>query len=599
MNERHHPALAGIVVASLVVASLAVLPCDASGRPAPEDNIIVTATRSAIPLENAIVPVTVITRQDIEQSLASDLAELLRFEAGIDLGRNGGPGQATSVFLRGTESNHTLVLIDGVRINPGTIGGAAIQHIAPETVERIEIVKGARSALFGTDAIGGVINVITRRNDRSIFTGSLGGGSFNTRSAFVTAGQSSEDSDLGLAFNWQKSDGYPPRIENDIERGYESAAVNFHAGRRFGSSYLTLRHWQAAGKNEYLDFFLAPLDQDFRVASTAVELASEFGENVESRLVLSHVNDELEQNQSDDFVESARDTFDWQLALRRGDHEWIGGVHLFDENARSLSFGSGFDADTVVKALFLENQWNSGAHRTFLAARLTDHETFGNHVTWNAEYAIALNDRWSLSFGAGRAFRAPDATDRFGFGGNPDLEPEVADELQAGVRYSPDGRHSFGLELYSNDIADLIEFDLTAFELRNISAAEIRGAEVNWEYQGDGFLLRTAFVKQTADNAMTGERLARRAEESLSLRLTKSLADHRLGLSVLASGDRADVGGLVLDGYVLANVTGQFALPGRWQLNTRIENVLDEEYQTATSYRMQERSYFVELGFEW
>ena len=127
------------------------------------ETIIVTATRTEIPLKDAIVPVTVITREDIELSLATDLSELLRFEAGIDIGRNGGPGQSTSIFLRGSESNHTLVLIDGVRINPGTLGGAAIQHIAPEVIERIEIVKGARSALFGTDAIGGVINIITRR----------------------------------------------------------------------------------------------------------------------------------------------------------------------------------------------------------------------------------------------------------------------------------------------------------------------------------------------------------------------------------------------------------------------------------------------------
>ena len=115
------------------------------------------------------MPVTVITREDIELSLATDLSELLRFEAGIDIGRNGGPGQATSIFLRGTESNHTLVLIDGVRMNPSTIGGAAIQNIAPEVIERVEIVKGARSALFGTDAIGGVINIITRRADEGYF----------------------------------------------------------------------------------------------------------------------------------------------------------------------------------------------------------------------------------------------------------------------------------------------------------------------------------------------------------------------------------------------------------------------------------------------
>ena len=105
---------------------------------APKDTLIVTATRNEISIDDATIPATVIDREHIERSLATDLAELLRFEAGIDIGRNGGPGQATSVFTRGTESNHTLLLIDGVRVNPGTIGGAAYQHLAPEVIERVE-----------------------------------------------------------------------------------------------------------------------------------------------------------------------------------------------------------------------------------------------------------------------------------------------------------------------------------------------------------------------------------------------------------------------------------------------------------------------------
>ena len=153
----------------------------------PGDTIIVTATRTEIPLSDSLVPVTVITRADIELSLATDLAELLRFEAGIDIARSGGAGQSTSIFLRGTESNHTLVLIDGVRMNPGTLGGAAIQNIAPELIERIEIVKGARSSLFGTDAIGGVINIITRRVDSEFIEASLGSGSFDSLSGQVLA----------------------------------------------------------------------------------------------------------------------------------------------------------------------------------------------------------------------------------------------------------------------------------------------------------------------------------------------------------------------------------------------------------------------------
>ena len=591
----HLTANGAAIAACLVFVSVAA----GAEQPEPDDDIIVTATRSAIPLSDAIVPVTVITRQDIEQSLASDLAELLRFEAGLDISRNGGPGQATSIFLRGTESNHTLVLVDGVRINPGTVGGAAIQNIAPEVIERIEIVKGARSALFGTDAIGGVINIITRRNDRVFVEGGAGTGSFDTRSAYAAAGTRNDDADVGITLNWQDTDGFPSSTASDIDRGFENLSANVHAGKRLGASYLTLRHWRAAGTTEYFDFFLTPLDQDFRNESTALELQTGLGENVDSKVVVSHIVDEISQNQSVDFAESARNALDWQLGLERGNHRWIGGVYLVEENAESFSFGSGFDEDTSVRAVFLEDQWSADRHAAFFAVRLTDHETFGNHTSWNAEYAFTMSENWTLNAGVGHAFRAPDATDRFGFGGNPDLDPEVADEAQIGLRFRPGARHSLELGLYRNDIEDLIEFDLAIFELRNIAEAEIRGAELAWEYQGDTFSVRTALVKQSADNAADGSRLFRRAEESMTVSLRKRIGEHQFGLSVLASGDRVDVGNAPLPGYVLADLTAQFALGDHWRLGARIENLLDTTYETAAGFRMQERSAFVDLGFDW
>ncbi len=569
----------------------------------PKDVIIVTATRTEIPVNDAIVPVTVISRQQIEQSLATDLAELLRFEAGIDIGRNGGPGQATSIFLRGTESNHTLVLIDGVRINPGTIGGAAIQNIAPELIDRIEIVKGARSALFGTDAIGGVINIITRRSTRSHAEASVGSGNFNTRSGFASGGSRSEKSEFGISFNWQETDGFPVRSGSDLDRGYDNLSANIYWQSRIGKNDVSIRHWQTAGTVEYLDFFLSPLDQDYENASTAIEVVTPVGDHVQSKLLLSHVIDDISQNQSADFVESRRTSLDWQFSLPAGSHTWVGGLYFVDETAESLSFGSGFSEDTSVKAVFVGDQWSAERHQTFLAVRLTDHETFGQKTTWNAEYAFDISDQWTLNAGVGHAFRAPDATDRYGFGGNPALMPEIADEIQLGLRFFAGSGHRVSLELYRNDIEDLIEFEcdsVTFFcEARNIGQAEIRGTQLAYEYRGDSFGLRANLVKQQADNATDGVRLLRRAEESLTVSVTKDIGAHRVGLSVLASGDREDFGGVILDSYVLANLTGQIAFGDRWQLNARIENLLDEQYETAAGFPMQERSGFLELKYSW
>jgi vitamin B12 transporter len=565
---------------------------------APEDTIVVTATRNELSIDDATIPVTVIDRDQIEQSLATDLSELLRFEAGIDIGRNGGPGQATSVFLRGTESNHTLLLIDGVRVNPGTIGGAAFQHVAPEVIERVEIVKGARSSLYGTDAIGGVINVITRQADKTSIDASLGYGSFNTRSGNVSGGFASEKSSVGATVNWQNTDGYEIRTDSDIVRGYENLTANLYGTRRFRIGELGVRHWQTGGKVEYLDFFLTPVDQDFTNQSTAVELVSDIGDRSQSKLILSYMIDDIQQNQSADFVKSKRLALDWQYTINLEQHGLTGGIYIADENASAISFGSGFDEDTATKALFLQDSIDLGRHRGFLAARFTDHETFGNRVTWNAEYGFDLNDRWTLNAGVGTAFRAPDASDRYGFGGNVDLEAESAEEIQLGAKYQLADRHTLRLELYSNDIENLIEYDFTSFTLQNIGKAEIRGAELGYDYRGDNFDISASLLKQSAENADTGARLLRRADESLTVSYTQNIGRYRVGVTVLASGDREDFAA-TLPGYVLANLTGQVKIGDNLQLNARIENILDTEYETASQFRMQERSGFIELKYHW
>ncbi|MCP5092743.1 MAG: TonB-dependent receptor [Gammaproteobacteria bacterium] len=565
----------------------------------PGETIIVTATRTEIPLSDSTIPVSIITREDIELSMATDLSELLRFEADIHIGRNGGPGQATSLFLRGTESNHTLVLIDGVRMNPSTIGGAAIQNIAPEVIERIEIVKGARSALFGTDAIGGVINVITRRADSGYFEGGVGGGSFASQSGHVSGGNRTASGEFGLNLNWQTTHGYAPRTDSDIERGYDNLSANVYAARQFGATELSVRHWQSRGNVEYLDFFLNPVDQDFENAVTAIGLDSKLFESGNSKLVLSFIEDNVEQQQTPDFVSSERLSLDWQYSHAIGRQTLTVGLYAVDEDASTLSFGSGFDENTSIRAAFLQNQILLGRHKAFLAIRRTDHEDFGNHTTWNAEYAVEINDALTLNLGFGHAFRAPDATDRYGYGGNADLQPELADEWQLGLHYAPATRHNIQLELYANDIEDLIEFDFQSFTLRNLDKAEIRGAHLGYEFQGDSFVVRADIVRQKADNAITSQRLLRRAEKTASLSYTQNFGAHRLGLSILASGDREDFGGARLPGYVVANLTSQLQLSTDWQLNVRIENLADTEYQTAEKYRMQERSGFIELRYRW
>ena len=590
MKQKIVVAMLAVTLGSPVFANL-----DAAS---PVDTIIVTATRSEIPLSDAIVPVTVISRQQIEQSMAADLADLLRFYAGLDLGRNGGPGQSASIFLRGSESNHTLVLIDGVRINPGTIGGAAIQNIPPELIERIEIVKGPRSALFGSDAIGGVINILTRRSAAAPSEMRVGAGSFDTKSAFLTTGTLVADTEVGASINWQQTDGFSPLATSDLQRGYDNLSVNLYASKDIGDNTLGFRHWQASGNTEYLDFFLSPVDQDFRNESTAVEWQAPLGGFL-SKATVSHMADEIYQRQSDDFVESSRLALDWQASNEFGNHAVVGGLYLMRENATVLSWGSGFAEDTRVRAVFIEDHWRAGNNAVLAAVRLTDHETFGNEVTWNVEYSRILGDRLRLTMGTGHAFRAPDATDRYGFGGSPLLRPEIADEAQLGLSYQPGHRQTITLDFYHKNIDDLIEFDWATFELQNIEAARIRGVQLAYSYTGDMFTFHAEAVRQKARDRNGDVRLLRRAEKSLSLSLLRTIGEHSLGINILASGDREDFGGYRMPGYVLTNLTARMRIGKNWVAGARLQNLFDVDYETAAGFNAEEKSIYFDLSYRW
>ena len=216
------------------------------------------------PIEEVLASVVVIDRDEIERSLAGDAADLLRFHAGLDIARTGGPGQTTSLFMRGAESNHTLVMVDGVRINPGTIGSPALQNLAPELIERIEVVKGPRSALYGTDAIGGVVNVITRR-------GSLDGWSAQARIRRLRHARGKRRRRCQQATRGRSTwgcrgstaTGFPTRSDDTIDRGFDNLSLNLGGSTVLGAAEMTARIWHAEGNTEYSDFFLAPVDQDF------------------------------------------------------------------------------------------------------------------------------------------------------------------------------------------------------------------------------------------------------------------------------------------------------------------------------------------------
>jgi vitamin B12 transporter len=584
-----------------------ILIAAAAGSPALEP-VVVTATRTESPAGEVLASVDLIPRDDLVRMPAADLGDALRFVPGVEVARLGGPGQQTSLFLRGTESNHVLVLVDGLRMNPGTIGTAAIQNVAPEFVERVEVVKGPRSTLYGSDAIGGVINIITRRGAAQADSVQAGYGDYDTRSASFSAGGGDERAEASIAASWLDSAGFPTRTGDDTDRGYENTSFTGFARAGAGPVDLSLSAWYASGTSEYSDFFVTPVDQDFE--NTALALTADFAptEAWSSKFTVAHAIDDLEQNQSADFLDTKRNTIDWQNDFEVSETQAItAGVLWQDEEARAESFGAPYAADTTTSQFYVQDQAAFGPHRLLLGAAYTDHETFGGHATWNAEYGYALGAGSLVTFAAGTAFRAPDATDLYGFGGNPELDPEESQSFEVGWRQAIGDRQSFSLTAFRNDIDELIEFVVTdpvTFdgENRNVAKARIEGVEAAWSYDGEFWGARAAATLQDPHDRTTGARLLRRARENYTAAVARRFGEgHEVAVDLLYAGERRDFGfpsQAVLPAYWLANLSAKVALGERFTLVARMENLFDEDYELASGFNTMGRSVFGALRYE-
>ncbi|MFK7887403.1 MAG: TonB-dependent receptor plug domain-containing protein [Gammaproteobacteria bacterium] len=566
--------------------------------------LVVTATRQPTPLDDLALPVTIIDRAQIERSLADDLAQLLRFSAGIDIGRNGGPGQATSTFIRGAESNHTLVLVDGVRINPGTLGLPSIQNIRPEMIERVEIVKGNRSSLYGSDAIGGVINVITRdqRSDRLEF--GLGGGRYGAREATARVATKRGDTRFDFAAAYTSADGFPTKRDAQLDTGHNNLNVNAGVSTPVGSSTLSARWFQATGNTEYLDFFDSLVDQDFRNSVAAVTLDTPLTATWTSRVDVSLATDDIEQQQSDDVANTDRLAIDWQNTIDLGaDQTLVAGLYAFTEDTESLVFGTGFDEQTDVVAVYVEDNLQRDAHTLSVAARYTDHDTFGGQTTWHVDYGYALNETLALYGSASRGFRAPDATDRFGFGGDPNLNPEVSTSVEAGLSWRPSGQQRIRFTAFDNAIDDLIIFDFDpvtfAGQNRNIAEARTRGIEASYEWRSSDWGVLASAVIQDPENEQTGGVLPRRARRSLTINAFRKVRRAELGFDLLLSGERkdSDFSAEVNAGYVLANLSARVPVNDKFEFRAKIENLLDAEYETAFGFNTPGRGLYLDVYY--
>ncbi|HEV2321518.1 MAG TPA: TonB-dependent receptor [Gammaproteobacteria bacterium] len=604
---------------------LCLSPAYADGSPdtgsAELGGISVTATRTPLIADQEVAPVIVIGPEQLALAAGGDIGSVLRQYAGLDITQSGGPGQPESLFLRGTNSTHTLVMIDGVRINPDNGFGSALQNIRLQDIERIEIVKGPRASLYGSDAIGGAINIITKKAAQGLQYGVHSGtGRYGTHDDGGRVSYGEGDSSLGVSADDYRTDGFPSVAGTDFDSGNTDRSWNLDGHTRLGGLDLGLKHWQSKGYTQYTNFdfnppfALVPFDEDYQDATTSLDFAGHPTGGWRSDLNLSHMLDEIDQRQTDpsnfppapDFVHTQRNAMDWQNDLAIGDVQLLTtGVYYEAEHTSTLSFGTPYDEAHRLDALYLEDDLDLGAQRLVLAGRDTHDQEFGNHFTWNVDYGYDLGADTKLTAGAGTAFRAPTAAERFGFGGNPGLQPETSRNLELGLRQRLAGDQEFTASLFRNGLDDLIVFVPTgAFTgaNQNVDRARVRGMELGYTLTRDTWTWRNSLVWQDPRDLDSGSTLIRRAKRSF----TSSLGWHddrsSAGIDLLCTGPRADIdfntGAPVTDaGYVLTSASLRRELGAGFGLLVRLDNLFDVRYVNVNGFNTPGRSLFLQLDY--
>ena len=374
----------------LVIASLAF-----ANSVLASEEVVIIPSGNPQPLNEVVPSVIVIDRQTIEQSPSADVADLLRWYAGVEVGRTGGFGQQTSVFVRGANSNHTAVLINGVKMNSATTGAPALETINVSVIERIEIIKGPRSTVYGSEALGGVINIITTTDEvENKAAAHFSHGRYSTSEQGIDLKIANNHVIGDFSFNRINTDGFPAATASNTDHGHDNDTVDLNLKTSLGKAGFKFGYWQTEGNTEY-DGFGTDLDQDRKNDVLNATISMPFTENWLSSLSVSKIRDEIRQNQmnflgDEDFAYTDRVVYDWKNNISIIGNILTLGISKTDEDAESLSFGTRYKENTDHYSLYANQEISIGKHSVFGSTRYVDHDDFGNETLWNAGIWISV-----------------------------------------------------------------------------------------------------------------------------------------------------------------------------------------------------------------
>jgi len=601
--------------------------------------VVVTATRLETPDEKVASSVTVITAQEIEASGVNSVSDILNTVPGLEIFRLGGIGQQSSVLMRGADPAHLLVMVDGFAVNdPGSPKGAFNwAHMMVENIERIEVLRGPQSTLYGSDAMAGVINIITKRGEGALgATLDLETGSFNTQSGRLII-DGGDGLNYSLALSATDSEGISVADEADgnTERdGYRNLSMSGRIDVPIGTAgelTVTARAVESesdldeingnppflfeddpnstieesqlfTGARLLLDLLGGRLEQSFGISM------ADYERTYRNPPDASNPNDDLEKDDAVTVAVNLQSTVD----LGKGGL-LTAGLDLEEDRARSQADFSGFpitvDQHEVSRTgVYLQEQISIGESVSLIAGgRLDDHDGFDDQFTYRLGTSIRMDGGWKIRGTWATGFKAPTIYQLFNSSsGNPNLDAETSKGWEVGLDKDFNSfRGTVGLTWFGNSFEDLIDF--SGFTYFNVQEAKTSGVEAIAELRpAEALILRLGYTVLDTEDVTTGEDLIRRPKEKVTLHANYRFGERgHLNLTGIYVGDRIDkdfstlpAATVTLDSYTLVNLAGSLAISDRLKLTGRVENLLDEQYQKVFGYGTPGRSAYVGVRAE-
>ena len=593
------------------------------------DEIVVTGTRTDVALEDSLMPAQVIDREEIERSQARSLPDLLKGRAGINMTNQGGAGKLSTVFLRGAESDHVLVLVDGVRIGSATAGLAMFQDLPVDQIERIEIIRGPRSSLYGSEAIGGVIQIFTRKGGIGFEPHfRIGAGSHNLREASAGFSNRSERGWISAEGAYQETDGINAcrgsevlfqgcfADEPDLD-GYRNVSISLRGGLNVGDELTVEGHFlNADANNEYDGSRFGGNETETTQQVLGGKLTWTPGASIKVTAQAGRSADKSDAYFRQVGVRSYVNTFDTRrdtatvqadFAFATGQLLTAGGDWQQDQVTSTTEFSVTRRDNTAV---FVEYQGQFGAHQLQASVRNDDNEQFGNHSTGSIGWGMSLGNDFKLNATYGTGFKAPTFNDLYyPFGGNPDLQPEESKSLNVGIgQYASAWNWTFNV--FETRIDSLTGYD-SFYNLVQVDEARIRGAELTFATTIAGWDLSTqlSYVDPRADARLTaegaenpnyGNLLPRRAPRTGRIDIDRSFGAFRFGTTLNGASARYDdaANNVRLGGYGTVDLRVEYAFHPNWTLQARASNVFDRDYETIAWYNQPGREYGLSLRYQ-